>query len=261
MKTISSLTNPFIKQVAALHLSKYRQEYGLFMVEGLRASEPFLNSSFRLHALLVADKHLSWAQDLVKKGIIADEEMIVLVTPEIMEKVSGAESPSGIVAVFEIPQQPEKVTLRSGIVLAQIQDPGNMGTLLRTAAAFGKMAIVIEGVDIYNPKVIQASAGAVATGTIVTMSWDAMRAAAKEQNFSCVALVVAGGTLLPERTHQTNQLIVVGNEAHGLPFEWAHACEEKVTIPMPGKTESLNAAIAGSIALYEISRADIREEQ
>jgi TrmH family RNA methyltransferase len=125
-----------------------------------------------------------------------------------------------------------------------------MGTLIRTAAAMDvKTVICIESTDPWSPKVIQASAGAIAQVNIISMNWHDLIAAKKD--LPLFALVV-DSTKKPEEVTNRNCLLVIGSEAHGIPAEWISDCDEKVTIPMPGKTESLNAAIAGSIAMYVI---------
>ena len=164
-----------------------------------------------------------------------------------MEKISTTKTPSGYLAVFTIPKQPQP-TVERGIVLANITDPGNMGTLMRSAAAMNiKTVVVVDGVDPWSPKVVQASAGSVGTLTIYQCSWQELLKHKQEKKLC--ALVVKNGKAPQE--HELNDVfLVIGNEAHGIPSDWLNDCELKCTLPMPGKTESLNAAVAGSIALY-----------
>jgi TrmH family RNA methyltransferase len=142
--------------------------------------------------------------------------------------------------------------LTTGIVLAQISDPGNMGTLIRTAAAMNKKTVVcVETVDPWNPKVVQATAGALGSVSLFCMTWDELLRSKK--NIPLCALVAQDGKM-PDTINLKDALIVVGNEGAGIPDAWIAQCDEKITLPMPGKCESLNAAVAGSIALYLAAR-------
>lgn len=243
MKNIISTTNPVVKLLASLHTKDGRQEHGLCLAEGERTIETFLQSRLVLEMLYVIDAYAQWAQDRLV------DEKITLVSEQVMKKISTATTPSGIIGVFKIPQNPQK-NLQRGIVLANIQDPGNMGTLIRTAVALATPTIVvIEGTDPWSPKVIQSSAGTVAHATLHQLTWEELVRAKKVAQLNLVALVISNGNPLETTVHE-NSLLVVGNEARGLPTLWQEQCDAHATLPMPGNTESLNAAVAGSIALY-----------
>ena len=161
-----------------------------------------------------------------------------------MKKLSQASTPSGILGIFEIPEKSEKLT--SGIVLAQISDPGNMGTLIRTAAAMDlKTVVIVEGADPWSFKVVQSTAGNIAMVNVFQWNWDKLLQ--KKKGFNLIALVVKNGKILKK---EENFLLVVGSEAHGIPKKWINDCNQLVTLDMPGKIESLNASIAGAIAMY-----------
>lgn len=233
MKIINSVSNPLIKKIVTLHTRDGRARENLCIVEGERAIETFLQAGKQLVTLFVTEAF---------KG-----ENRVLVSDAVMKKISTATTPSGILGVFAIPENPQK-PISSGIVLAQIQDPGNMGTLIRTAVALNTPTIVIvEGADPWSPKVIQASAGTIAQANIYRLSWQEL--VAQKKNLKLIALTVKNGKKL-EELETRNSLLVVGNEANGLPTAWQDECDACATLPMPGNTESLNVAVAGSIALY-----------
>ena len=129
-----------------------------------------------------------------------------------------------------------------------------MGTLIRTCAAFDKHSVVVvEGCDPYSPKVIQSSAGTIAQVTIFQWSWQELLE--HKGSIELICLVPEGGSI-PYKINVPECLIVIGSEAHGIPEEWIASCQYKTTIPMPGGTESLNAAVAGAIALmlYGLTR-------
>lgn len=242
MKTISSRTNPAIKQVASLKSKKGRSTHNQFVAQGIRACSALIDQKLLPDALYVTQNNLEAAQEIIS------DERIVIVDPHVMEKISSETTSSGMLGVFPIPPAPKPSQLKTGIVLAQISDPGNMGTLIRTAAALAIPSIVIiQGADPWSPKVVQASAGTI--GMVDIFQWDWQQLITHKTNKKLCALVASGGKS-PKEIQFANSLIVVGSEAHGMPEAWIADCEEKLTLPMPGNAESLNAAVAGSIALY-----------
>lgn len=242
IKLISSPTNPIVKHVVKLHAAKHRAELQEFIAEGFRTISTIIKAGHQPITLFTVDEFLYDAQQLV------EDEHIIAVTPLVMEKMSTAQSPSGLLATFKIPPHSSLNTLSSGLVLAQVTDPGNMGTLIRTAAAMNKKTVVcIETVDPWNPKVVQATAGAIGNVSIVNVTWQEL--INHKKNIPLYALVPSEGKN-PNDVNLRDALIVVGSESHGIPQEWIDQCDEKITLPMPGNFESLNAAVAGSIALY-----------
>jgi TrmH family RNA methyltransferase len=244
MKEITSVANEEIKSVTALQQAKYRQEKKQFIAEGIRTIQTLLESGLSLDMLYVLDdkKIMTHVQKLV------DNQYITKVSSTVMNKISTAATPSGIVAVFKIPSAPSLEQLNKGLILAHIADPGNMGTLIRSCVAMNITTVVaIEGVDPWNPKVIQATAGTIGYVDLFQLSWQEILR--YKHNLKLCALVVSGGQK-PEQLTLDNSLLIVGSEAHGIPPAWLEQCDLRMTIPMPGKAESLNAAVAGSIALY-----------
>lgn len=237
--SITSLTNPLIKSIVKLHDSRERRQKKLCIIEGTRAIKTALTR--------LTIKNLFCTQSTLDEArLLTAEKNIFCISNDVMKKISTVTTPSGLLAIFDIPAPVRE--LGPGLVLAQISDPGNMGTLIRTAAACGITTVaVVEGADPWSPKVIQASAGTVALVNISQWDWSALVEAKKKLQLA--ALIPAKGagidTLSPKST-----LMVVGNEAHGLPQEWVNECNTRISLPMPGGTESLNAAVAGSIALY-----------
>lgn len=241
MKKITSSSNQLIKELAKLHTAKERKKQGLFTVEGLRAVQTFIEAGHSPEYLFVTEEQYSSVISF------SSPDQLTLVTEPVIKKLSSATTPSGILAIFKI-KQPEITKLEPGLVLAQISDPGNMGTLIRTAVALNKKTIiVVEGVDPWSPKVIQASAGTIAYAKIFELSWQEL--VKTKGSLELCALVVSGGKK-PQELNIADHLLVVGNEAHGIPEDWLSDCSQSLTLPMPGGTESLNAAVAGSTALY-----------
>ncbi len=242
MKKLSSLDNPIIKRIVSLHQPKGRNTHGCFIAEGWRTITTLLAGGMKLAGLYVIEALVEQAQDTFKK------HELTLVSEATMKKMSQASTPSGILAVFYMRQNPSMQDMGPGLVLANIADPGNMGTLIRTAVAMNIDTVVtVEGTDPWGYKVIQATAGTIAQVKLYQTGWQHLLRAKGTRKL--YALVPHGGKNI-EKTKCNDGLLVIGNEAHGLPEEWILQCEEQVTIAMPGKAESLNAAVAGSIAAY-----------
>jgi TrmH family RNA methyltransferase len=262
MRVIVSRTHRAIKQLLALHTRAGRYEQKSFIAEGKRTCETLIKQSFPLLQIYIQGipfskkEHLPLSiaqehEDFIRKYDLKDQQ-ITLVPPSVMEKISGAHTPSGMLGVFQIPSTPSLDTLSTGVVLLNISDPGNLGTLIRTAAAMNiKNVVVIKGADVWSSKVIQASVGTIGQVTIYTATWEEL-ISQKPSSLRLTALVAREGNNI-EKASLSNTLLVVGNEAHGIASAYLAQCNERVTITMPGNTESLNAAIAGSIALYLMS--------
>lgn len=247
---ISSVHNPLVKGTVLLKQAKYRKKAGRFLAEGLRTLETIFQSNLSLVNLFATELHLRQALALTN-----EHQKIVLCSDHVIEKISSSITPVGLVGVFAQPAPTIADFKAPGIVLAQIADPGNMGTLIRSAAAFNaKTVVLVEGVDPWSAKVIQSSVGTVGMVTVIECSWHELVKVCQERAVLLNALVVDGADILFSQPQQLSQLLVVGNEAHGLPKEWQKDCQLKTTIAMPGKVESLNVAVAGSIALYEITK-------
>lgn len=244
MRNITSLSNEEIKSIASLKDSKERYAQKKFIAEGVRTITTLAQGTMKLSALYITPDLLEAAH------AITDALKIVIISQKVMQKISQTVSPSGILAVFEMPDNPMPDALTPGLVLAEISDPGNMGTLIRTAAALNiKSIVAVGGVDPFGPKVIQSTAGTIGSLNIFTWNWETL--VNNKGTLKLHALVVKDGNT-PDAIEKNSALLVIGSEAHGIDPAWLAQCDDKITIPMPGNTESLNAAIAGSIAAYQV---------
>ena len=242
MNTITSRFNNEIKKVALLKTARHRNKEKQFIAEGYRTISTLIQSGLHPIQLYLTENVL----DNVPTGV--NEKNCTLVTDHVMEKISCSTTPSGLLAVFNLPKSPDIKNVTAGIVLSDISDPGNMGTLIRSAAAMNvKTVVVIDGAHPWSPKVVQASVGTI--GMVNIFRCTRKELLENKKSLQLCALVVAGGDNL-NSLDAKNSLLVVGSEAHGIDTKLLKACEQKVTLPMPGNTESLNAAVAGSIALY-----------
>jgi len=241
MKRIISLQNPAIIAAGKLGSTRQRYKQKQYSAEGLRIISTLIEAKQDLIQLYATESVLDQAEKM------ADDNLITLTSDEALSKISQSKTPSGLVGIFKLPQ-PSTQELTSGLVLSEVSDPGNMGTLIRTCAAMGKKTVVtIGGVDPWNAKVIQASAGTIGFVNIVQFSWEQLLQ--QKKDLLLCGLVVKDGQSLAE-LNLKNALLVIGNEAHGIEQKWLEKCDNLITLKMPGGTESLNAAVAGSIAMY-----------
>ena len=186
MKTITSIHNEEVKSVAKLASTKERALQGKYIGEGLRTCQTLLEGDAQLIKLYITDEHEGVALSLTS------EDLITIVDPNVMAKMSQTTSPSGFLGVFALPSEPDVKKLTAGMVLARIADPGNMGTLIRSCAAFGAQSVVVvEGCDPFSPKVVHATVGTIANVQIFQWSWQELLA--NTQNIKLAALVVDGG--------------------------------------------------------------------
>lgn len=247
---ITSTNHPAVKAATALHHAKYRAEQGRFIAEGTRSISTLLDAGIAIDTLF------HWADTPIEPLYSrVQEQQIITVSEAVMKKISPSVSPSGIVATFFIPTKQTVATIdqtKGGLILAELADPGNMGTLIRSAAAMNvKTVICVGGVDPWHPRVVHASAGTIGMVTIVEATWQQIHLTLKT---SRCALVPTGGLTPEELDQKSVRFLIIGNEAHGIPKAWLEHCKELCSLPMPGKTESLNAAVAGSIVLYLLYR-------
>ncbi|MGB8467541.1 MAG: RNA methyltransferase [Candidatus Babeliales bacterium] len=246
MKFVSAIpANQELKTVARLKDAHERYQRKQFVAEGLRTCQAIIEAGVEPKLLFVTDKML----EKVPQDI--NREVVRLIKEDDLKKISHSTTPSGMLGVFPMPSAPEPAQLTSGIVLVGISDPGNMGTLIRTCVALGKKSIVlIDGADVFNSKVVQASAGAIAQAQLFKLSWQEL--VQYKKDLPLIGLVVENGEPLHKLGAMPDSLLVIGSEAHGIPGNYIRDCQKKVTIAMPGNAESLNAAIAGSIAMYTL---------
>ncbi|MBI2344526.1 RNA methyltransferase [Candidatus Dependentiae bacterium] len=238
---IQSLQNPKIKHLQQLQNKKYRYTHQEFIAQGFKTCKSLLSANFTLKSIFMTESNYLQHQD----DFLINETY--LVTDEIMQKISTTITPTGIVGIFAMKQHDFIVTTNSA-AFVQIQDPGNLGTLIRSACAMGLEAVyIVDSVDVYSPKVIQATTGTLAHIKFITCSWDILKSHMK--SISLCALIV-NSDKKPEDIDLKNSILVVGNEGQGLSEHIIGQCATHMTIPMKGHAESLNAAVAGSIAMY-----------
>jgi TrmH family RNA methyltransferase len=235
-----------LKWVRSLQQKKFRSEYNCFVVEGRKGVEEGLKSSFVLLSAYTTDAE--WA---------AAHDQAIVVSAREMEQMTGLSSPSSHLAVF---QQhaflPEWQAISSVLVLDGIADPGNMGTIIRTAEWFGIDCIVCtpDCVELFNPKVVQATMGSVFRMGVAMLTEDQIRQDLEANEFYVIAADLQGTHIY---TFDFNQkvAIVIGSESHGVRPAMRSLVNEFVTIPGKGPAESLNASVAAAVFMSQWSAA------
>src|SRR5690554_3997070 len=238
------VTKNQIKRILSLHQKKYRNKYGLFFAESQKVIIELLNSDFILEELFVTEDIF---KDAPVRNIISENEL---------KKISALTNANNCLAVFRIPK--EKKIEEKNLILAldKIRDPGNLGTIVRLCDWFGIKELVCseDTVDLYNPKVVQATMGSIARVNVTYLDLNEFLAQTK--------LPVFGAFMEGNNIYKTNLpqegVLVLGNEANGISSEIEAFVNQKITIPRFGTpTESLNVATATAIMLSEFKRSSL----
>lgn len=239
-----------ISFIKSLHQKKIRKEHGLFIVEGLKSIQEFINSEYVVDSVYCTENLMPKLDNLSRKikpvGITESE----------LSRISALSTPQAILAVVQIPQQTDlnikKLDGSFILALDGVQDPGNLGTIIRTADWFGLNTILCskDTAEVYNPKVVQASMGSLSRVNIIYTDLGDV--------FSKINIPVYGAVLNGKSIYETDfghqGIILLGNEGNGISEDLIEKINYPITIPRYGKAESLNVAISASIFCSELRR-------
>ena len=258
-REITAYSNPLIKRVRSLREKRHRREEGLFLAEGLRILTEARESGRLPEYLFFArdSANHSLVRALIAEVEAAGGEAIETV-PDILSKLSGKDNPQAVVGVF-----PEFATTlaaldrsRSNIwlVAERLRDPGNLGTILRTGDAVGAGGLILIGecVDPFSVEAVRASMGALFTVPIVQAEWADFVPWLRAGPGQLVGLSLDTDQDYRAATYTAPTFLLTGNEAQGMPSDYAAECDLLVKIPMLGKADSLNAAVATAVMAYEV---------
>lgn len=263
MQVITSKENETVKTIKKLKDKKYRDETGLYIIEGIKMLEEAIEEKARIRKIIICEECLK-AGDLEQKVLYEIAKYnCIYVNSKVFNSLTDVVAPQGIMAVIEKPNKDIKIKYDQDIILALdgIQDPGNLGTILRTADSVNlKQTIVTKNTaDSYNPKVVRSTMGAILRIKIIeTDDLAKTLKEAKKNKFKIVATSLDTNNSIYDIDYN-KKVIVIGNEANGVSKEIQELADNKVKIPMLGKTESLNASVATGIMLYEYVRQKIRK--
>jgi len=259
---ITSSSNSKIKLIRSLQSrSRNRQSEQAFVAEGVRLVEDALDVGWPIRFILF-DSSLSERGFPLIKTLEQDQIIeISEITPELMSSISDTESPQGIIAVLEKHILSLPILPTFLVIADQIRDPGNLGTLIRTAEAAGADAVLTTPgtVDAFSPKVIRAGMGAHFHLPIKDCAWEEIKSIVSE--FPVFLAEAAGGVSLWEANMSQPCALLIGGEAFGASTQGEAIATHRVTIPMQGRAESLNAAIAGGILIAEVLRQRFKPQK
>ncbi|WP_029275069.1 TrmH family RNA methyltransferase [Pedobacter borealis] len=244
------LSKSQISFIKSLHQKKYRKEHGLFIVEGIKSIKEFFQSSYQIHTIF----YNSDQYNLLPK-LPANINLFEVKNAE-LDKISTLQTPQGFLALIHIPKNRELALTalknQFTLVLDGVQDPGNMGTIIRTADWFGFKNIICSAdcVEVFNPKTVQATMGSLARINI----YEADLPALLEKNTIPVFGALLDGESIYKTQWGAEGLVILGNEGKGISAEVIKKINKPVTIPRIGEAESLNVAVSAAIFCAELVR-------
>jgi TrmH family RNA methyltransferase len=258
-RAVTSLTNPTVKAVRALHLRKERDTTGLFVAEGLKAVIEGIETGHAPAILMHGPPEGIGAHPLLKTAIsatLAANGEVIAVTQEILAKVSRRDNPQAVVGVFRQLFQPlsaiEPQAAPCWVALHRVRDPGNLGTIIRTADAAGCGGVILVGecCDPYSVEAVRATMGSIFAVPLVKASEAEFAAWRGGWPGSVVGTLLSAEVDHRQATYARPTLILMGNEQQGLTPDMAALCDVNVKIPMRGRADSLNLSVATGIMIY-----------
>lgn len=260
MELITSKDNLKIKFVRSLNAKKFRDQENLFVVEGIKfvreAITEKANIKFVLFSESALDKNEAKSIEHELKNVNTE---VIACTDNVFDSAADTINAQGILAVINKSDTEDLRLLKDfkfAVMCDRIQDPGNLGTIIRTADAFGPAAVIMNKgcVDEYNPKVVRASAGAIFRGNFIHGDDEEIISSLLEQGFKIYSTVVESDFTFDNIEKSEKICVVIGNEGQGVSREIVDASHMNITIKMSGRAESLNASIAAGISIYEIRK-------
>ena len=253
MREISSKDNKIFRLCEQLTHKKYRDKLGLYLIEGENLLEEAVKNGAAIKTVLMCRDY--------RGSLFGTEDKSFCLSDKLFEQLSQTETTQGIMAVVEKPEfSPDRFFDRGGgnfIVLDRLQDPGNIGTILRTADAAGyRLAIVLKGTaDVFSPKVVRAATGSLFRMPVVFMdSVDELMKFTRAAGKKLVATCFDTDRYYYDENLKENIALIIGNEGNGISRELIEGSDLKIKIPMHGNIESLNASVAAGILMYEAVR-------
>lgn len=260
MITITSKDNPQLKQIAKLIKSpRFRKQTGLFVAEGVRVCGDALLSGAEIEALFLTSQALEKNGEICGRLSSAAKKSFLL-SPELFAHISDTQTPQGVLCVIKVLDKSALFdTINNGgkfLALDNVQDPNNLGTILRSAEAFGVNGVIMsqDCCDVFNPKVVRGSMGAVFRLPVLTVDSLSQWFSLNPQLNTYAAVLSPSAKKVTETAFTEPCAVVIGNEGNGIRNETLNACRYEITIPMNGKAESLNASVAAAILIWEMVR-------
>lgn len=259
---ITSKDNPVIKLYQRLSNSKKdRLEYGLFVLEGLRIVEDAIREGGKISHLILTKNAAEKFGEILFQADLRNAKILVI-SNELGNKIAQTTQTQGVFAICHMFVDKSMKFRENGkyIVLFGLQDPGNAGMIIRTADALGMDGVIMSGsCDLYSPKVIRSTMGSVFRVNIsIENDADTLFRTFEEHNINtCASVIDADAVKVSECDFTGGQAVLIGNEGNGLPPDVSKRCGSKITIPMCGNINSLNAAMAAGIIMWEFSKKQL----
>lgn len=246
MEIITSRQNRFVKLARSLAERKFRAETGLFLAEGVNLLRD-MPRNVSVYAVFATESRYGEAADMFRDHSV--DEGVICVADEVMKSISDTASPYGIMAICKIPKVDFAFPNGNALLLDGVSDPGNIGTILRTSAACGFCEIyALETADIYSPKVIRATLGALFRLKVISV--DEAQAVDLVRECNSAVLDMGGKNILDEKI-KSPVLFIAGSEAHGVRDVLKREAKTAYSLPMKNQIESLNVAVAAAVAMYQ----------
>ena len=244
---ITSRKNPFLQQVKKLLSSKKaREEAGLFVSDGTKLLEEAVNHYPGLDTVILSDGVEVKVPQTVR---------IIRVPGDVMESISPMQSPQGALFLCRLPEKKAFVPAPGMLLLDCIQDPGNIGTILRTADALDIPVVLLEGcADPYSHKVVRSSMGAVFRTPVIQSSWEAVKTACAQAGIPIGVTALSDRAKDLRRSDMKSMAVVIGSEGQGVRREILDSADAELIIPMNPHCESLNAAVAATIVMWQMKQ-------
>ena len=258
-RTISGFSNPTVKALRALRDKKHRKREGRFVAEGLRLLTDARESGRLPETLVMAsgrDPHP--LLDALEADIVAAGGEVIETTPEILSKITGKDNPQMLLGAYKQPSTALQEIDRSAsdlwIVAQALRDPGNIGTILRTgdAAGAGGLILIDDCADPFSVEAVRASMGALFTQQIAAARWPDFLAWLRSGDGQLVGTSLKATHDYLEPEYRKPCFLLIGNEQQGLPAEYEAECDLLVKIPMAGRADSLNAAVAAAVMAFQV---------
>ncbi len=262
-RTITGFSNPTVKYLRSLRDKKHRKRERAFLAEGLRLLTDARECGRLPRQLVMAEKRDPHPLlDALESDVLAAGGEVIDTSPDILTKITGKDNAQAVIGVFEEWDTSLSAVDRNAapiwLVAQALRDPGNLGTMLRTGDAVGAGGLILidDCADPFSVEAVRASMGAVFTQQVARASWGDflvwLRAKDEEKRGQLVAASLRDAVPYRGAAYQAPCFVLVGNESQGLPQGYEDACDLRVTMPMRGRADSLNAAVAAAVLAYEV---------
>ena len=261
-RIITGFSNPTVKALRALREKKHRKAAGKFLAEGLRLLTDARESGHVPETLVLSDKrdpHPLLSE--LERAVEASGGEIIETSPDILAKITGKDNPQAVAGVFAEFDTSlaalDRTSANIWLVAQALRDPGNLGTMLRTADAIGAGGVILidDCADPFSVETVRASMGAIFTRRVARAEWADFEQWLRAGEGQLVAASLRDAQPYRSAPYAAPCFVMVGNESRGLPEEYEMACDLRVTMPMKGRADSLNAAVAAAVLGYEVLAA------